>query len=92
MGTHDRARFGKENWKEMDLEHRRTRLSYEATRMRMRQTRTYREIDDKRFSEHIYGSDSSIGNATIVKPEPCTDAAMHELTGQSPNTASPIYS
>lgn len=53
---------------------------------------TYRKIDDKCFNERIYSSDSNIGKATVVKPEPCTDAAMHKLAGQSPNTASPINS
>lgn len=54
----------------------------------VRATQTYREIDDKGLREPIYGPDSRIGNAAIVKPEPCTHGTMHKLAGQSPKTVS----
>ena len=60
--------------------------------MKVRAAQTYREIDDKYLSKRMYASDSSIGNAIILKPEPCTDAAVHKLAGHSSNTAPPINS
>lgn len=51
--------------------------------MNVRAVRTYREIEGKCLSERIYGPDGCIGNAIILNPEPCTDAAMHKLAGHS---------
>lgn len=60
----DRSGSGKENGKEMDLNAETGQLSYEL--QGCARDVTYGEIDDKRFSKRINGSDGGVGGAGIA--------------------------
>lgn len=51
---------------------------------------TYRKIDGECFGKRVYGPNSRIGSAIIVKTKPSADVAMDQLAGQSTDTVSPI--
>jgi len=50
------------------------------------------EINDKRFSKRIHGSDGGVGSAAVAYPKLCTDVTMRELAWQSPDSTSPVNS